>query len=90
MISVSIRKTGSISASTWKALQEAYHHSERSTTASGRQVHISWKHIVELCTLMMKPMLGLPKQVQHLSGYVEVFGTEVESDLTQSSKYTDQ
>ena len=31
---------GSISASTWKALQGAYHHSERSTTACGRQVHL--------------------------------------------------
>ena len=28
---------------------------------------------------MMKSMLGLPKQVQHLAGYVEVFGTEAES-----------
>ena len=28
--------------------------------------------------------------VQHLAGYVEVFGTEVESDLTQSRKYTDR
>ena len=37
---------GSISARTWKALQGAYHHSERSTTASGRQVHLPWKHIV--------------------------------------------
>ena len=36
----------SISASTWKALQGAYHHSERSTTASGKQVHLLWKHIV--------------------------------------------
>ena len=40
---------GSISASTWKALQGAYHHSERSTTASGRQVHLPWKHIVWSC-----------------------------------------
>ena len=39
---------------------------------------------LELCTLMMNSMLGLPKLVQHLAGYVEVFGTEVESDLTQS------
>ena len=38
---------------------------------------------------MMKSMPGLPKLVQHLAGYVEVFGTEVESDLTQSLKYTD-
>ena len=37
---------GSISASTWKALQGAYHHSERSTIADGRQVHLPWKHIV--------------------------------------------
>ena len=29
---------------------------------------------------MMKSMPGLPKLVQHLAGYVEVFGTEVESD----------
>ena len=28
---------------------------------------------------MMKPMLELSKPVQHLAGYVEVFGTEVES-----------
>ena len=41
-------------------------------------------HRLELCTLMMKSMLELPKLVQHLAGYVEVFGTEVESDLTQS------
>ena len=33
---------GSISASIWKALQGDYHHSERSTTASGRQVHLPW------------------------------------------------
>ena len=40
---------GSISASTWKALQGAYHHSERSTTASSRQVHLPWKHTVKSC-----------------------------------------
>ena len=39
------KNCGSISASTWKALQGAYHHSERSTTASGRQVHLPLKHI---------------------------------------------
>ena len=39
---------------------------------------------------MMKSMLELPKLVQHLAGYVEVFGTEVESDLTQSWKYIDR
>ena len=31
-----------------------------------------------------KSMLELPKPVQHLFGYVEAFGTEVESGLTQS------
>ena len=41
-------------------------------------------HCLELCTLMMKSMLELPKLVQHLTGYVEVFRTEVESNLTQS------
>ena len=34
---------------------------------------------------MMKSMLGLSKPVQLLAGYVEVFGTEVESDLSVSS-----
>ena len=33
---------------------------------------------------VLSSMLELPKLVQHLAGYVEVFGTEVESDLTQS------
>ena len=33
---------------------------------------------------MMKSMPGLPKLVQHLADYMEVFGTKVESDLTQS------
>ena len=82
-LTISIKKT---EASTWKALQGAYHHSERSTTASGRQVSSTLEeHCLELCTLMMmKSMLELPKLVQHLSGYMEVFGTEVESDLTQS------
>ena len=37
----------------------------------------------------MKSMPGLPKLVQHLAEYVEVFGIEVESDLTQSWKSTD-
>ena len=39
---------------------------------------------------MMKSMLELPKVVQHLAGYEEAFGTEVESDLTQSWKYIDR
>ena len=38
---------------------------------------------------MMKSVPGLPKLVQHLTDYVEVFGIEVESDLTQSWKSTD-
>ena len=38
----------------------------------------------------MKSMLEVQKLVQHLAGYVEVFGTEVESDLTQSRKYIDR
>ena len=41
-------------------------------------------HCLELCTLMMKSMLELPKLVKHLAGFVEVFGTEVESNWTQS------
>ena len=46
-LTISIKKDcGSISASTWKALQGVYHHSERSTTASGRQVHLPWKYFV--------------------------------------------
>ena len=44
-LTISIKKT-EVSASTWKALQGAYHHSERSRTAGGRQVHLPWKHIV--------------------------------------------
>ena len=36
---------------------------------------------------MMKSMLGLPKLVQHLAGYMEVFGTEVESDDTNLKVY---
>ena len=35
----------------------------------------------------MKSMLGLPKLVQHLAGYMEVFGTEVESDDTKLKVY---
>ena len=38
----------------------------------------------------MTSMLELPKLVQHLAGYMEVFGAEVESDLTQSWKYIDR
>ena len=39
---------------------------------------------------MMKSMPGLLKVVLHLTNYVEVFGIEVESDLTQNWKYTDR
>ena len=47
-LTISIKRTEVvyISAITCKALQGAYHHSERSPTASGRQVHLPWKHIV--------------------------------------------
>ena len=38
---------------------------------------------------MMKSMPGLPKLVQHLADCLEVFGIGVESDVTQSGKYTD-
>ena len=41
------------------------------------------EHCLELCTLMMKSMPGLPKPVQHLADHVEVFGIEMEADLTQ-------
>ena len=55
-------------------------------------VHLPWKHIVKIrahrCTLMMKWMPGFPKLVQHLADYVVVFGTEMESGLTQSWKST--
>ena len=41
--------------------------------------------IVLYCIVLYCIVLqGLPKLVQHLAGYVEVLGTEVESDLTQS------
>ena len=35
---------------------------------------------------MMKSMLGLLKLVQYLAGYVEVFGTEQESDLKREKR----
>ena len=38
----------------------------------------------------MKSMLELQKLVQHFADYEEVFGIEVESDLTQRRKYTDR
>ena len=37
----------------------------------------------------MKSMPGLPKLVQHLADYMQEVGIKVESDLTQSWKYTD-
>ena len=43
-----------------------------------------------LYSVLMKSMLELPKLVQHLAGYMEVFGTDVESDFTQSRKYIDR
>ena len=45
---ISIKKDrGCLSTSTWHALQGAHHYSERSKIASGRQVHLPWKHIVK-------------------------------------------
>ena len=81
---------GGLSISTWQALQGAHHYSERSKIASGRQVHLPWKHIYcqESCTLMMKSVPGLPKLVQHLANNMVVFWIEVESGLTQSCKST--
>ena len=67
-----------------KPIQRAYHHTERSKIASGIQVHLPWNNVVLLCTLMMKSMPGWPKLEEHLADYVEVFGVEVGSDLTQS------
>ena len=40
---------GGLSTSTWQALQGTHHYSERSKIASGRQVHLPWKHIVKNC-----------------------------------------
>ena len=36
--------------------------------------------------MMMKSMPGLPKLVQHLADYVEVFGIGVESDLNKAER----
>ena len=42
-LTISIKKTEVV----YQPYKEpTYHHSERSTTASGRQVHLPWKHIV--------------------------------------------
>ena len=44
---ISIRKTGMVyQPAPGKPLQGVWHRSERSTIASGRQVHLPWKHIV--------------------------------------------
>ena len=45
-LTTSIKRTEVVYQPAPGALQEAYHHSERSTTASGRQVHLPWKNIV--------------------------------------------
>ena len=37
---------GGVSASSWKALQGPYQHSERLTIVSGRQIYLPRKHIV--------------------------------------------
>ena len=62
---------------------------EPTITVKGQRLQVVDKfsylgaHCLELC-ILMKSMLGLTKLVQHLAGYVEIFGTEVASDLTQS------
>ena len=33
--------------SAWKALQGAHRYTERSKIASGKQVHLPWKHIIK-------------------------------------------
>ena len=65
-LTISIKKTDDIPASTWKTLQGAYHHSERSTIASGRHLSspVLEAHYLELCTLMMKSMTGLANYVK--------------------------
>ena len=64
---------------------------EPTITVKGQRLQVVDKFTyLGMCTLSRvvhideEVMLGLPKLVQHLAGYVEVFGTEVESDLTQS------
>ena len=44
-LTISIKKSEVVY--TWQALQGAHHYSERSKIASGRQVHLLWKHIVK-------------------------------------------
>ena len=46
-LTINIKKDrGGLSTSTGQALQGAHHYSERSKIASGRQIHLPWKHIV--------------------------------------------
>ena len=68
---------------------------ESTITMNGQRLQVVDKftyileaHCLELYTLMMKSMPGLPT-LGHLADYVEVFGIEVVSDLTQSWKSTD-
>ena len=41
-LTISIKNTEMV----YQSAHGAYYHSERSTIASGRQVHLPWKHIV--------------------------------------------
>ena len=74
-LTISIKKTE-------VAYQPAPGNKEPTITVKGQRLQVVDKfinptlqaHCLELCTLMMKSMLGLPKLVQHLAGYVEVFG----------------
>ena len=53
---------------------------EPTITVKGQRLHVVDKfnyleaHCLELCTLMMKSMLGLPKLVQHLAGSMLYLG----------------
>ena len=65
-------------------------HKETTITVKGQRLQVVDKFaylgstLSRVVHMMLKSMLELPKLVQHLAGYVEVFRTEVESDLTQA------
>ena len=69
-----------VPASTWRALQRACYHTERSTIASVRQVYITWKYIVRSCALWWWNQWQNCQCQSSIwpTKYVEVFGIEVE------------
>ena len=77
---------GGISPSTWKVLQGACHHIERTTIASDRQVHLPWKHSYAHWWW---------SQCQDCQSWCNIWPTmwkyleKVGSDLAQSWKFTD-